>query len=186
METAGRSGARSSLAVGGGILAAVVLVAAVALSGRASVVLVPSGTHETVPAFLNGTAQEGGLAECQQHDNCGHAGVLEITFDLAGPAALTGTFDLPSDLTIALANAIGLTDLAVGWWWPAGNGTTEAGGETWEASGLTGTFDLGSLQFGLDGPNNVVPAGTWTLCFVNWGPQPAVVAVTGAMSESPR
>jgi hypothetical protein len=162
------------------------MVAAIAEIGASPTVIVPAGTVETVPAYLNGTAQEGGLAQCQQHDDCGHAGVLEINFDLSGPAALAGTLQLPSALTLAIANPIGLSNLEVGWWVPAGNVTTEVGGVTFESSGLSGNVDLGALQLGLAGANNIVPGGSWTLCFVNWGSTPVHVTVGLAVTGTPR
>lgn len=183
MPGVGRRRWGSSLPVVLGVAAAVALVTGVYLSGPS--VLIPGGTVENVPAYFNGTAEEGGAAECAEHHDCGEAGLRAITFTLASAARLTGTLQVPAPITLAIVNPIGLGGLQCSLGSPPSNCTVEVGGETFEASDLQGTVDLGTLDLGLDGANNVVPAGTWTLCLVNWGPASVPVTVDTAVLESP-
>jgi hypothetical protein len=167
-----------------GVGAATALVTLVYLSGPS--VLIPAGTTEIVPAYLNGTAQEGGLAICQQHHDCGQAGSVQISFVLSGPAALTGTLELPAPLVVALGNPTGVGELRCDLAWPPSDCTSVEGAELYESAPLNGTVNLGDLPFALLGANNLVPAGTWTLCLVNWGLSPVDVTVTAAVIASPR
>jgi hypothetical protein len=179
---------RSILPVAGGILAAVALVGGAYLMGSAPQVLVPGGTAETVPAYENHTAAEGGFAACFAEGDCGHAGVLEVGFNLSGPAALTGSLEIPAPLTLALANPAGLDNLSPGWWWPPSDasGAFAAGGEAVTFSNLSGLVNLGDLSFGLAGASDVLPGGSWTLCLVNWSTTPVDATVVSALTESPR
>jgi len=166
-----------------GIAAAVGLVAAGYLTGPS--VLVPSGTAWTVPAYVNGTAAEGGPVLCQEHHDCGHAGLLAVGFRLAGPARLTGTLASQGPLVLAIANPAGLGVVQCGLYVPPSNCTFMEGAVSYTSPSWRGTVDLSTLEFGLSGANNVVPSGTWTLCLINWGNASVAVSVGPAVTQSP-
>ncbi len=176
----------TAVGTAGGALAAVALVTGVYLAGAGASVLVPAGTRESVPGYQNRSASEGGYPQCVSTHDCGHAGVLELWFTLGAPAALLGVLAIPTPVTLVVGDAVGLSGLAPSWYWPGPNGTAPPGGAAYAESNVSGYVSLSALELGLEGQNNVVPAGAWALCFVNWGATPVNVTVVDAVAAAPR
>ena len=133
-------------------------------------VLAPVGTTFDVPAFTpSGPADGCGIWPC------GSAGVAVLQVTLILPARLSGTLSLSGPLDLIVANN---TSVECGLFRPPAPCPGWSGpNEVYGAYGDIGPVVLQSLQLNFSGPDNLLPAGHWTIYFVNWSSAPIHVTV---------
>jgi hypothetical protein len=175
------------LAGGCGAVLGVILVVLAVLESL--VVIAPANSVIVIPAYLNTTAQNGGVDHCSQEGGCGFAGVTEIWFNLSRSSALTGTLRTAGPMTLLLARGGELGNAQCNLRYPPANCTAAFGSVgPWtlvsEGAGVN-EVDLGDLQFGISGANNVLPAGEWTLVLVNWTSSVEMITVDQGLIAAP-
>jgi hypothetical protein len=167
-----------------GIAIAALLVVATLLPGTLPVMVLRAGAVETVPGFENTSSRYTYSPGVCTPLPCGNAGVTAIKFTLALSARLTGSLESTEPIEVVVgsqyASTCGLFSNPPPPCAPPANPSYEYAG-----SALVTGVDFGDLQFDFTGPNNELPAGSWTIYLGNWNVAPSEVTVVTSVVATP-
>ena len=172
------------IAIVGGVATSCVVVLGTLLAGFAPVVILAAGSTVTVPGWVNTSAEYAGLPHFCSPRPCGYAGEVDVNFDAVGTGSLNGEVRSADPIWVAV---ITQGDGLCGYFTnppppcPVEFGTTDL----YISSHAETYIDFAALEFNFSGANNNLPAGAWSIVFVNTNPRPDQVTAASSVEITP-